>query len=266
MRPKLATLPAVRPNAGIRAAYQRRLDRLIGQMSRSVAYWLKAQYRAKPPELASDASPAVELQKTMGRLSRQWQDKFDDLAPEMAEHFAKASADRVDGALKASLKKAGFAVEFKMTAAQNDVLQATIAENVALIKSIASEYLSEVEGLVMRSVSAGRDLGPLTDALEQRYGITRRRAARIALDQNNKASASLTRARYLDAGITQAIWVHSAGGKTPRPSHVKAGRERTVYDVKTGWFDPDERAFILPGQLISCRCVARAILPGLPKR
>ena len=87
-------------------------------------------------------------------------------------------------------------------------------------------------------------------------------AALIARDQNNKATATITRARQEDLGITHAYWIHSNGGKKPRPSHVKAGQEKTVYEVSKGWFDPDEGEYIWPGMLINCRCVCKAILPS----
>ena len=51
-------------------------------------------------------------------------------------------------------------VDWKMTAAQREVMEATIGEQVALIKSIPAQYLSQVEGMVMRSVAAGGDQRP----------------------------------------------------------------------------------------------------------
>jgi hypothetical protein len=45
-----------------------------------------------------------------------------------------------------------------MTSQMNNALQATIAENVVLIRSIPEKYFTEVEGLVMRSVARGREL------------------------------------------------------------------------------------------------------------
>ncbi len=261
---KPKTLAATYPNAGTEAAYRRKLDALIVEMHRSLVYWIKAAWRAKSPHMAQDedvgGSPAMNLRDVMRRLGARWQSRFDEAAEEMGRHFAKAAAERADGALAASLKKAGFTVRFRMTRSVNDVLQASIGEQIGLIKSIAAEHLQDVQGAVMRSVQTGRDLGSLTKELEQRYGVTRRRAAFIARDQNNKATATITRARQKELGITQALWVHSAGGRHPRPSHVKAGRDRLVYDVDKGaLIDGD---FILPGQLPNCRCVSRSIVPG----
>jgi uncharacterized protein with gpF-like domain len=171
-------------------------------------------------------------------------------------------AQRTDAALRAILKKGGFAVKFRMTRAMNDVLRATIAEQVGLIRSIPEQYLAQVQGSVMRSVQAGRDLGTLAKELQAHYGVIKRRAAFIARDQNNKSTAMMTRVRQTELGIKRAEWRHSGGGKTPRPSHVKASRDRIQYDVDRGWFDPDEGRYIFPGELINCRCVARSIIPG----
>lgn len=262
MKPKDKVLSAVHPNAGIAAQYRARIERLIDDMQRSYVYFLKAQYRATPPELAEDALPSRELQRRLSSLGAQWQARFDSAAPKLAKWFLKAIERRSRTQLMRILKDSGIAVNFTMTRSMRDVLNATLSENVSLIKSIASQYHTQVDGLVMRSVAAGRDLGYLTDELQARYGITRRRAKLIAKDQNDKATASMTRVRQLDAGITEAIWLHSHGGNEPRPTHLANSGQR--YDVARGWFDPDPkvRRLIHPGELINCRCVSKPIVKG----
>lgn len=261
-RGKELLLRPVHPNAGLEAAYRRRLTALVDEMAKSLLHWIGAAYRANEPAIAADETPAAALRSTIRRLSRQWLRRFDQAADDLAKWFATSAASRSDAALRSILKKGGFTVEFKMTTAARDILQATIAQNVALIKSIPEQYLTSVEGAVMRSVTAGRDLAELTKELQHAHGVSRRRAAHIALDQNNKASAAIARVRQVELGITEAIWVHSGGGKHPRPTHVKAGRERTRYDVKEGWFDPAVKKFIFPGTEPYCRCVSRAVVPG----
>lgn len=256
---KPITIAPIRPNVGLTAAYQAKLDALIDEMSASLTYWLKAAYRANEPEMAQDASPARALQAAFRKLARRWQKRFDEAAPELAEYFAKAAKDRTDYALKSALKKSGFTVEFKLTAQVNDVVQATIAENVALIKSIASENLTQVEGMLMRSVTAGRDLGSMAKELQERLGVTKKRAALISRDQNNKMSANITRARQKELGITRALWIHSSAGKHPRASHVNASGK--PYDIDKGMYLDGE--WVWPGTAINCRCVARSIIPGL---
>lgn len=251
-------LAAVRPNAGLRADYHKRLDRAVDDMHRSVMYWLRAAYRANPPEIAQDASPARILRAAMRKLGRRWLRRFDELGPEIAAYFATAASERVDGALADMLRKKGFTVRFKTTAAQNDAYQAVIGQQVGLIKSVAQKYLSDIEGDVMRSVMAGRDLATLSKTLEKTYGVTKRRAALIARSQNNMATATLTRVRQNELGIKKAKWLHSAGGRVPRPEHVAFSGK--LYDVDKGAFL--EGKWTWPGMEINCRCVSVPVITG----
>lgn len=255
---KPVPLRPVHPNAGVQAAYRRRLQRMVDEMQRSLVYWLRAAYRENQPEIAQDESPAISLRKAMGRLTRTWQRKFNEASQPVAEKFTDQSMSAADVSLQDSLRQKGFTVKFQMSREANDVFQATVGENVGLIKSIASEHLQDVQGLVMRSVQQGRKLDELTGELEKRYQITRRRAAFIARDQNNKATATITRVRQQGLGITQAKWMHSAGGKHPRQSHVDANGK--VYEVDKGMYI--DGAWIRPGELPNCRCVALSVIPG----
>lgn len=252
-------IPPIRPSAAIRAAYQKRLDALIDEMQTSIVHWIAATYRANTPEIAQDESPARTLQSAMRKLGRRWQRRFDELAPKLADYFATAARDRVDTVLKDALRQAGFTVQLKLTAAQNDVLQATIGENVSLIKSIAQQHLKNIEGQVMRSVQTGRDLGTLAKELEHTYGVTKRRAAFIARSQNNIATAAITRTRQKEIGITQAKWKHSAGGRHPRPEHVAFSGQ--LYDIEKGAYL--EGKWTWPGVEPNCRCVSISVIPAL---
>jgi SPP1 gp7 family putative phage head morphogenesis protein len=252
------TIPAVQPNEGIRLAYQRALDKQINRMAKDVQRVISRTYAANPPEMAADASPANELRAALRKLTRRWQADFDALAPELAEHFARDVADRSDRALAAMLRKRGFTVRFKASRVQNDVVQASIGENVALIRSIPAQYMTGVDGAVMRSVTAGRDLGALAKELREQHGVSTRRAANISRDQNNKATSTLTRVRQKELGIKKAVWRHSGGGKHPRPEHVAfSGKE---YDIEKGAYL--EGKWTWPGFEINCRCTSRSVIPG----
>ena len=251
-------LDPVRPSAAIRIAYEKRLDAELAAMHRSILYWLSAQYRATPPPLAEDANPAVALRAAIRKLGKRWQKRFDRLAQQMAAHFATSTQSRVDRSLAQMLREGGFTVRFKPTPAMRAAYGAVVAENVSLIKSVASQHLTAIEGDVMRSVMAGRDLAALSDELQASYGVTKRRAAFIARDQNNKATAVLQRTRHIELGVTKAVWLHSAGGKQPRPEHVAFSGQ--VYDVAKGAFL--DGVWTWPGMEINCRCVSKPIIPG----
>ncbi len=251
----------VRPSAAIQATYERRLDDAIGQMTDSLIYWLSVEYRRTVPgsalgELAGDASAPRALQAAVARLSKRWLKNFSTLAWKLSGWFATSVESRSTVGLRESLRSAGFTVRFKPTKAMNEAFQAVLADNVALIKSIPEQHLKSVEGAVMRSVMAGRDLGGLVDELRQIEGVTKRRARTIARTQNNQATAIMTRVRQLEAGITRARWLHSAGGNTPRPEHVAFSGK--TYDIATG-ADVEGR---WPGVAINCRCVSVPVIPG----
>ena len=256
---KPVTCEAVRPNLGVEYNYQRRLDRLIDLMTRSVTAAVLRTYRSAPPRMAADESSPAALRATIAKLSTQWESRFDDFAQTAGKKFARDSAGATDRAFAESLRRAGFTVKFQATRVVNEIIQATIAEQVNLIKSIPAQYLTQVQGAVMRSVTTGRDLGTLSAELQAQFGVTKRRAATIARDQNNKSTAAITRARQADLGITHAIWLHSAGGKVPRPEHVAMSGK--PYEIAKGAFL--EGKWTWPGVEINCRCVSKSIIPGI---
>lgn len=213
--------------------------------------------------MAQDATPAEELLKELHSLRMRWSNNIDASASKLGEYFAQAVQDRSDKALKQILRDAGFSVQFQMTPLMRDVLEASIGENIGLIKSIPSQYFDKVETIVMKGVTTGYDLHQISGDLIDEFGVTKKRAALISRDQANKANAVMTRARQVELGIRECIWVHSGAGKTRRRSHVQASRDKVRYNIFEGWYDPDEDKFILPGVLIGCRCVARPVVPGI---
>jgi len=253
------TLPAVHANAGIEAAYRKQLIAMVDEMHKSVTYWLTATYREQVARvgMTSDASPANELRDTMRKLTRRWVGIFGRSAPGLAKRFAERAARQVDITMTNQLRKRDFGIEFKMTDDAQNAVSAVIGENVGLIRSIGQEYLTDVEGLVMRSIARGGDLNSLALELEKRYGITRRRASFIAMDQNHKANAAMSRVRQAGLGVVEAVWQHSHAGREPRASHVAFDGKR--YVIAEGAHIDGE--YIWPGEKPRCRCMSRPILP-----
>lgn len=257
------TARAVHANRGIEAKYRKALQRPIAEMHASVEYWLTAAYRKDPPRMAAlveqaqDAAPSAKIKRILDELARRWVAKFDEMAPKIAEAYLQGMFKTTDSAMRQALKDAGWTVEFKMTPAIRDAFNASLEENVGLIRSIPEKYLQQVEGTVMRSYSAGRDLASMVKELKQLYPAASHRAELIARDQSNKANAVVNRARQMELGITEAIWMHSHAGKNPRPDHVAANGKR--YKIAEGCLISGEH--IQPGEEINCRCTSRAVLP-----
>ena len=257
MAKKPKTVRAIHSNRGVEARYRKALEELIKEMSNSAEYWLAAQYRQAPPEIAEDALPSAEMAARVREVSRRWIARFSDMAEDIAKRFTAGSIKATDNSFQNALKDAGWAVDFKMTRAMQDVAKAAVVENVALIKSIPQQYFTQVEGIVMRGYSSGRDLATITEELQYRYGVTHRRAAFIARDQCNKLNADTVDARRAEIGIEEAEWMHSHGGKEPRKSHVAANGKR--YRISKGCLIDGE--YIKPGQKPGCRCVSKSVLP-----
>lgn len=259
---KPKTLPPVHPNAGLQVAYRRRMMALVDEMFADTRATVMKVYAHNEPKIAQDATPATVLQQAIRRMVGRWQKRFDLAAPAIASWFTKDVTERTDAGLQRALRQGGISVRFQMTPAVEDVAAATVHQNVQLIKSIPQQFLGEVEGMVMRSVQTGRDLHQLTTDLTERYGITKRRAANIARSQNNMATAAINRTRQKELGITQALWLHSHGGREPRKTHL--ANDGKPYNPAEGWFDPDPKVQkrVWPGELPNCRCTSRSIIAG----
>src|ERR1035437_6509270 len=142
------TIPGVRPSVGIAKNYQARIDAMIREMNADIRRVVLADYDAS--DFAQDASPVESLVSAMRGLRRKWLAQFDVLAPTMAAHFAKALHERSDDQLRNALRRGGMSVKFQLTPSQANILEATIHENVSLIRSIPEQHLAGVEQLVMR--------------------------------------------------------------------------------------------------------------------
>lgn len=144
-----------------------------------------------------------------------------------------------------------------------DLLEASAHNNAALIKSISSEYLEKVEGLVFRNTIVGATAKSLQEEILALGDITARRARFIARDQTAKLNAAISKARQENLGITEYFWRSQRDGLRVRESHRKAdkmsrGGHRFKWDTP-----PAVTGGNHPGEDYQCRCVAEAIIPGL---
>ena len=259
-RSRSKALRAVAPNAGLKADYRRKLLKLIDAMGKEAEKEIREIYEYRENRITMDASPAAQLSKKIQEIRKRWQKRFNDDAEKIAFWFARKVFENTKRAQKSALKSAGLpdiTVKFDKGSLSRDMMQAIIEENVSLIKSIPSEYFQKVEGSVMRSVTAGRDIFGLAKDLEKNLGVTARRAELIARDQNDKATNTMAKARDLSAGFTHGIWIHVAGRFTSRSTHEKMhGKE---FDLKEGMYDSAVGKNVFPAELVNCRCRYRPV-------
>ncbi len=294
MRPnkdKPVTVRAIHPNVGVRRWYEAELIAFVNVMHEDVRAAVLGAYSAiEPaefahdtrsvfhplrvdaagnfacwyPDMATDADPpnsSLFIRRALTRIGKKWTLKIEKLSLELSRKFARKAFGVTQIQMKAAFKDAGFTVKFDPTPGSIAAYQAVAAEQVNLIRSIPAQYLKDVQTKVWASVMKGGDMHALSVDLRETYGITRERAALIAGDQNAKAKATIERTRRQEIGVTHAIWMHSAGGKVPRKTHVKM--DGKAYLISAGMWDSDEGAYVLPGELINCRCTSKAVLPAV---
>lgn len=252
---KIKTLREIKPNAGILAWYNRELKNIVKEIDRDIKENILVDYRVSQ-EMAMD-SINDWIGHAMDLMVEKWSKKLLTLGDKISKLFATKSLDNYDRALKRNLKAHGFTVDLQLTDYTKETLKGAIAENTALIRSIGNQYLEKVQMHVWESVLSGLDAHQLAENLKHDFGVAARRAKIIARDQTAKANSAIEIARRTELGITEAIWVHSGGGKEPRQSHVRASGKR--YEIAKGMLIDGE--YIQPSQKINCRCVSKAVLP-----
>lgn len=244
---------------GLRTTYLVALRRQIAEIQRAttelVVERLPRIVSLLPADLRLDAAADDEFREALSRLEAQVEVSAGPVA-------AATLAERI-GQDVSTFNRRQFGQQMKIAigidpfvadpnlAAQID---AFVADNVALIKSLKADQLSRVEGIVLRGLRSGTRVETLRKEIQESFGISRRRAELIATDQVNKLNAELTRSRQQQVGITEYTWSTSRDERV-RPGHrelqgtVQKWSKPPITNPKTGG-----RAH--PGGDPRCRCQA----------
>ena len=175
-----------------------------------------------------DASITSNAKKVLKKLSDRFNQLFALKSRPLADKMIDGVTEQSESTLHTSLKQLSGGLSLKtgvVPAGMEDVAQASIAENVSLIKSIPEQYFKDVTGSVMRSITVGKGLKTLVPDLMKYQAETGKRTKRrvelLALDQTRKAYNTINKQRLQKIGVKQFEWVHSNAGQKPRDSHRK---------------------------------------------
>lgn len=255
-------------NAAQQAKYVRALQSLTQQMTADTKSAIERLFKsgtakdfyAKQKDIvALDESISSLAKKTLEKLVAKWREVFRQRAGEMAKTMVNGAMSASKSSLKRSLSTLSGGLSIKtdfISAGLGEVLKAVVVENVALIKSIPEEYLNDVTGIVMRSITTGAGVNDLIPALnslltEKAKRITNK-AKNLALDQTRKVYNGINRQRMMSVGVRKFEWVHSGGGQHPRQRHIDMSGNIYRFDDPPVIDDKGTRGF--PGDAPNCGC------------
>lgn len=229
-------------NAALQQKYIRSLKKLVKDMTDGVKKDILKLFHGDLADdyfehqeevMAMDASFGSRARILMNALMKKYTLLFDKNARILSNKMVDETLKLSEINLKSSLKQLSGGLSLKtglVPEGMTDVISATIAENVSLIRSIPEEYFKQITGSVMRSITTGRGLADLEPEISKYAGQTERRAKNIALDQTRKAFNSVNKQRMQAIGVKQFEWVHSGSSQRPRDSHIKINGEIFSFD------------------------------------
>lgn len=258
-------------NASVQAKYSSQLKALVRKMSDETLKRFSALFQGKDAKkyfhqqkkiAVMDDTIYNQSKKLLKELSDKFTMIFNNKAKPLTQSMIKNSDKASVTSLGSSLKKlTDFTIDVDfIPQGLIQVTNASIAENVSLIKSIPDKYFSDVTGAVMRSITTGNGLSDLVPEIKKYSLQTDRRAKNIARDQSRKAYNNINKQRMMAVGYKKFKWLHSGGGQYPRRSHEAMSGNIYSFDdlpiinkeqVDRGYEAPE---IGIPGQAPNCGC------------
>lgn len=238
--------------------YSRELRGLVKIMTKETKEEVLKLFRSPDAKeyFAMDASLAIKSRNLMNILSERFERLFKSHADKMARKMLGDVSEQSKASLNKSFQKLSDQITLKvsdMPQKTKDIFEASISENVDLIKSIPTQYLDKIKGAVNRSITGSGGIGPLQEEIKKYGGMTDRRARNISLDQTRKAYQSVNIERAKAAGIKKGIWIHTGGTKEPRHRHKEYNGKEFVLSEGAPVGDKNGN-YVSPGEEIACRC------------
>jgi SPP1 gp7 family putative phage head morphogenesis protein len=204
-------------------------------------------------------------------FKRQFEKLFGGLSATLSENMVADINNNSKQSLNASVKEINRKTEGEklsldpamMDAATVEVLKASIARSTNFIRSIPSEYISNVNDAILASIQTGNGLPDIIAYLDKQGNTTKNWSHNTAMDQTRKTYNSLNASRMKNAGIKRGKWLHSGGSQHPRPKHIAF--DGKTFDLNKGApvGDGDDDPLVMPGDDPNCRCTFTPILDDL---
>jgi len=267
-KPEILRGTKLAPNVGIEQKYYKDLEVLIIQMTRQCKREVLKFFRSDTAKefYAADDSISSQARIITNQLTKKFSQLFADRAEGIATSMINSNDKASSSSLHQSLKELSGGLTLKtsvLTGDLKEVVKASITENVGLINSISTKYLTEMQGAVMRSITSGQGLADLVPFFERYEGITRRRAVFIATDQTRKVYGALNAGRMEKLDLDEYEWLHSAGGAEPRELHeALSGKVCSLKNPPIIQYAKGNQPQVRgkPGDLPGCKCTMRPVV------
>jgi SPP1 gp7 family putative phage head morphogenesis protein len=254
-------VPEARPPSAARVAYlrdllaiQRVLEALVRRDLLPLLPSILGQHNATRPDgataridatgsLTDEAVERIKEQLTNQIPERHIQLLAQESALRVAEHSRKELQRQINTVAKIDL--------FEGSQGLAEHIDAFVAENVQLVKSLTTGQLDELKAVVLRGARQGLRASVVAGEIEERFGVSRRRATLIATDQASKLNGELAQLRQQQVGIKHYTWSTSQDERV-RKSH------RALNQSRQRWDKPPmvDGVHAHPGQPVRCRCQA----------
>jgi hypothetical protein len=141
-------------------------------------------------------------------------------------------------------------------------VKADLRQNIKSLAEVGPSDFEAIYDAALRSISAGRALNILYQALLTIDSIGKGRAEEISSSLNNKATALIQSEQQERLGIAYAFWLYSGApcGNTEQDAAHKAAN-RKPYRVNKGMFLNGRWTW--PGREDGCKCISKSIIVGL---
>lgn len=255
--------PAVGIGADIYHELRAAIERMAKQTKREmIAALAKAGYDG--PKYGQDgADGSYQARVRLNALSKKWESIFGKLGQKLADRMVRRTLRHSAVTLGMSLRQISKDFEVNTSfidARLKQVINASTQEAASLIRLIPSQYLGDVQGAVMRSITTGHGLKDLVPTLNKLYEGRLKHARMVALDQTRKANMNVNAARLQKMGCETFVWIHTSGGVHQRKLHKElSGKEFRFDDPPVIGVMYGEEVRGLPAQMPNCRCIAKPV-------
>lgn len=207
--------------------------------------------------MAPDGILTAALSRRLEIALNRYADILDPWAEEVAKRMIADVSRRDASAWIKHGQAIGRALRKEITAAPTGAaMQASLAEQVRLIKSLPLEAAERVHKLAQEAMISGARAKEIAAEILRSGEVSKSRAMTIARTEVASTATALTKARVQFIGARSYIWRTSKDGAV-RPSHRAMEGKPVLWDAPPTLDNMTGHA----GEFPNCRCFCEVVLP-----